>query len=161
MMSMTEGERVRYIRRVLWFFTLIPGIVMLLFYKIILTIPTLSCLSFSLIKAKDILSPIIASYAITSLGFIGAVVAFSVTLPQNYKVKRYKGMGQFNNYLLMVKIDIVYLIIDLVLSILLLANSQYAHYILNAMMVFFVDTLLISFLSVYILINLMKKEKPC
>lgn len=153
---MTREERVNFVKKMLWPLSIAPGLIMLCLYKAITSLPPFSSISFSLIKSKDTLSPIIAGYAITSLAFILAIIAFSTTLPKNYKVRRYNGWGFYDAYIKMVKIDILYLMITMILSILLLSNFAYPHYILNATMVLFVNTLIMSCLSIHILLNLMK-----
>lgn len=158
MKKMTREERVNFVKRWLKWASIAPGLFLLFIYKAATGIPCLSWLSFSLIRGKNVIAPIIAGYAITSLGFILAIVAFSVTLPDGYKVRRYKGWGYYDVYLQMVKIDIICLGFTLLLSILLLSTFKYPKYILYATMVLFVDTLIMNSLAIYILINLMKRE---
>jgi hypothetical protein len=113
---------------------------------------------FSLFQKRDTVAQLTAGYAFTFLGFLLTIATVSVSLPNSYRIKRYKADGYFDIFIRILFVTAICLVIDLLLAILLLSNSEYKPFILKAMMAFFINSLVLSLFSFYIIFNLLTKR---
>ena len=142
--------------RLIYLISFLPGLFLLFLYRAGIHFNLypnyLSLIEYSKLQS---LATAIASYAVTSMGFIVAVAALGVALPQTKKVHMYFGYGFFDIYIKLVKIDVFYLFINLILSIYILISQCGFQVILPLILILFINSLVINFISIIILLNLL------
>jgi hypothetical protein len=110
---------------------------------------------FSLFSKRESVAQLIAGFDFTFLGFLLTMATVAFSLPSSYRIKKYKADGYFKIYTHILALTALYLIVDLLLSVLLLSNTRFSPIILKLLMVFFINSLCLAIVSFKIIYNLL------
>lgn len=147
-----------FLKRCVYAGAFFPGIIVYILYCTI-NYFTKYYFVFSLFKARVTLASIVSAYSFTAMGFLGAIVAIALAVPDTYKLKKFKSEGLFDVYLLIIKCAFVCLLFSFLSSLLLLSSSPLVRYILTIMLVFVVNSMFLIAVSILILLCLLKRDR--